>query len=374
MAIHEEGALYQHMEYGELSRFVYTAEAGKMMNPSMAVSQDRLVLEKIVNSILGEKGILANKIVELQERWHVPEKIIDEMNTVRALGNLGAHDHEVFWKEAEKSLSTLVKVMRWYGKQKFQYMHNPSMLGEVQYTMYVCEKDGIGTAINESSALSWLKKAARNDCICALRDLGEYYFLHKIKDKYVIGETYLKKAIQKGSNDAKLILAIIYLGNHEGIKHDLAKGYTMLKECTSKGNIFAEYNLVSFFDPFYTAEYGINITNEERFNHYIHIIQEASDNNFFLPVINRTYFRLAECYQYGIGTKENPIKVFECYQKLANQKDGKGLFKLGECYEKGIGVDIDLLKAKKNYILSSTLGNPLANPALCRVQHKLGEL
>src|SRR5581483_11115889 len=54
----------------------------------------------------------------------------------------------------------------------------------------------------------------------------------------------------------------------------------------------------------------------------------------------KAQFKLAHCYDEGIGTEIDKIKAFECYKKSADQGHLNAKYKLAHCYDEGIGIKI----------------------------------
>ena len=83
--------------------------------------------------------------------------------------------------------------------------------------------------------------------------------------------------------------------------------------------------------------------------------------NRILPYAERgnskEQYRLAECYENGIGTEKDEEKAFEWYRKSAEQGNAEAQFKLAVCYDEGHGTSEDAGKAFEWYKKSAEQGN-----------------
>jgi len=77
-------------------------------------------------------------------------------------------------------------------------------------------------------------------------------------------------------------------------------------------------------------------------------------------------YELAECYEYGWGTKQDHAQAFDLYTSAARLDLRKAMYALGRCYETGIGTDVDLQAAFAQYEKSAKQGYSTSMRAMWR--------
>lgn len=357
----QEHLIIFNTDYGEIQRSVFCADAVKVLNPNISLNQSRLVVEKLVNSMVGSKGNLVSRIIELDNIHSVDKEIISAMHNVRMLGNLGSHDNMVFWKEAVRALNTLFKIMQWYGTSKHRLIKNSHLVADVQFCIASCYKEGIIVESDEKKYIEWLTKSSKNCHPCALRSLGMEYFEGKYLQKdYHKTIKYLEKAIENGSIDAKCFLGIIYAGSYDGINHDEELAFNLLTDSAKDGNLLAEYNLAEHFDWHHCKNFNIPHKPEDMFRRYKRIVEEGMGNNIYNIILEKSLIKLGDCYYFGTGTKTDFHEAFICYNKAAKMGNVIAIYKIAQCYETGNGINKDIEKAKKYYFLAASKGHQLA--------------
>ncbi|MBR5914322.1 MAG: SEL1-like repeat protein [Selenomonadaceae bacterium] len=367
--MNEEKIIYFHTEYSNLQRFLDCANSMKVLNPNVSLTQSRLILETLINSIVEGNGNLNSRISEL-ENFGVDYDIIDAMHQVRLLGNIGAHDQMAFWKDADKTLKNLFKVMLWYGSSN----QNQDLLADVQFCLAQCYCEGIGVEPDTDKQVFWLKKSAENGSPFAQRDLGICY----CTGQYVVADfkkavNYLNQAVSQNLSDAEFYLGYFYLGDHGEFKRDTKLAHELLIRAESKGNLLAEYVLAECFNRFMAEWSSIPKDPEKVFQRYSHIIETGLDNTIYQNLVTQVLVKLGDCYQYGLGTAKNLSKCFECYLKASKRGNVSAYYKVAECYEKGVGVKIDAQKAEENYSIAALMGHQGAHAkvnSLTYLKHK----
>ena len=349
-----EKILCFHTEYSRLYRFVYSAHMTKRLNPNISLSQSRMVLEIIIDSLVGQKSNLISRIIELEELWTVDREIIDAMHTVRLLGNVGAHAHLVFRKEAHRALKALFKVMHWYGSSNHRLIKDKDFLADVQFCLAACYEDAIGTEPDISKQLEWLEKSCENGSPFALRDLGIIYSYDGIAaHNYDKAVELLKKSADQGLSDAQYFLGVLYMSCSTEIACDFKTAHNLFLSAADKGNLLAEYALAEYFGPFKSYSPDIPYNPKENFARYNHIVEQGYDDDLYHKFIAKVLIKLGDCYQYGLGTDKDLVKGFECYLKGANRNNDEACYKVGQCFEKGIGTDKDMERAEEYYSLAA---------------------
>ncbi|MCR4922340.1 MAG: sel1 repeat family protein [Bacteroidaceae bacterium] len=78
----------------------------------------------------------------------------------------------------------------------------------------------------------------------------------------------------------------------------------------------------------------------------------------------KAQYRLAKCYDKGLGTKENDHLAFQWYMKAAEQGYAKAQYEVGKCYKNGEGTKEDRAKAVEYFKKSAEQDNAEAQLAL----------
>lgn len=54
---------------------------------------------------------------------------------------------------------------------------------------------------------------------------------------------------------------------------------------------------------------------------------------------------MGTCFEFGEGIEQNDERAFKCYEEAANQGHERSQYRLANCYENGIGTPKDFIKA-----------------------------
>ncbi|MBR0373540.1 MAG: toll/interleukin-1 receptor domain-containing protein [Mogibacterium sp.] len=81
---------------------------------------------------------------------------------------------------------------------------------------------------------------------------------------------------------------------------------------------------------------------------------------------------LADCYEKGWGTEQNPELAFYWYQQAGERGDTTGMIGAANCYQNGTGTDVDMAKSFEWNMRAAEAGNPngMVNVAIF---YELGE-
>lgn len=82
------------------------------------------------------------------------------------------------------------------------------------------------------------------------------------------------------------------------------------------------------------------------------ILQQAASLEY-----PEAYYRMGNCFEYGIGTPQDPQVAFIHYQDAADRGFFYGMKKVAECFQQGIGVIQDEEKAIEFFEKAATEGN-----------------
>ena len=357
----EEKFLYFYTEYCDIERLLYGAENTRAVTPNVSLTQCRMILELLINSLVDNGENLNRRIMYLQSLGDIDFDVTDAMNKVRQMGNAGVHFQQAYLKESAQSLNYLFKIMHWYGSSEHSLINDKKLLSDVQFCVSQCYKDGIGTEYDSEKNIEWLEKSCTNKNMFALRNLGVNYFYGEGVTKNIKKAVeYLKQSVSQGSSDAEHFLGMVYVGNYEEVKRDESEAYEPFQSAAKKGNLLAEYNLLEYFNRFEMEKLKRPYDPNENFSRYLHIIEETCDKKFYERLVIKVMLKLGDSYQYGFGTKKNLEKAFDCYFKAANRGSDAAYYKTAQCYENGIGVDKNPQKAEEFYSIAALMGHPAA--------------
>lgn len=219
--------------------------------------------------------------------------------------------------------------------------------------------EGKGCSKDVDGGLKILEYASSLGNLRAHLTLGRLYREgnHTGKNTHLALE-YYSKAGELGSADAYLILGDIFYTGETG-ERDIAKAVKFYDTATAMGSADAQRK-------------ADNI-KKERETLYTRALSEESKNSeetFRLYAIScamghpEAAFKLACCFEKGIGTKKNRHGAFAWYKKSAELGNNEALFPLGICYAKGFGTKLDFIKAKQTLILAERCGDERAHSAI----------
>ncbi len=230
--------------------------------------------------------------------------------------------------------------------------------GDAKYSVTVGDAlvRGTGCKKNIEAGLKMLTQAAAHGSIDASLALGRLYIDGKaIEQNSALAIEHYMRAGELGSAEGYKLCADIYisLGDEGKCIAAAVKYYDLAAELGS-----AE------------AREKADIIKLEREKYYRAALASESVNpeqalNFYSMSCamghTEATFKLAECFKYGIGTKENRKMAFTWYKKAAELGEDKALFPLGICYATGYGTALDFVKAKEILIKAERTGDARAH-------------
>lgn len=90
-------------------------------DPQSSLTKSRIVLEKILfqilNDLLGrspKRPMIASMLEERQLLEKIPRRILNRMNSIREMSNLGPHGEHVTQADASRVMADLLDVLEWY--------------------------------------------------------------------------------------------------------------------------------------------------------------------------------------------------------------------------------------------------------------------
>lgn len=178
----------------------------------------------------------------------------------------------------------------------------------------------------------WLEKASELGSTKAELSIARYYE-GKDDEKSV---ALCTEAANEGDVDAINWLGRIYLTGEQGVEVNAALAESWLEKAISKGSTRAMCNLA------FAYERGWLPKNEEK---AVQLYQLAVDNGS-----KKALTMLGNCYRNGIGVEQNMDKAVELYKQAVrsgsmDEVDPWSQFIMGLCFAKGDGVEKDGSKA-----------------------------
>lgn len=225
--------------------------------------------------------------------------------------------------------------------------------------------EGKGCSKDFWRGMKFLEYAASLDNLRAYITLGNLYKDGKYTDKNPrLALEYYKKAGELGSQDAYLILGDIFYTGELG-NRDIACAVEFYDVATAMGSA--------------DAQRKADTIKKEREILYSRALNEETSNRaeaFRLYSISCAMghpdatFKLAYCFENGIGTKKNRHGAYSFYKKSAELGNDKAYFPLGMCYAKGFGTKLDFEKAKQTLIKAERCGDERAQKAIIALMER----
>lgn len=175
-------------------------------------------------------------------------------------------------------------------------------------------------------AFELYKLSAERGYIHAIELVGHYYRTGLTKaEEADPGKAieYLYRAIEKGSEYARVELAICYESGF-GFEKNLQKAYDLFRTAAENGYVCA-YNKVGYYEE----DGVIGEKNQEK---AFQAFQKAAQGENAEGIYN-----VARCYQYAIGVSENPKQAIENYKKATAYNYGHAYIKMALAYETKYG-------------------------------------
>ena len=212
--------------------------------------------------------------------------------------------------------------------------------------------EGKGCSRDFGRGIKFLEYAASRDNLRAYITLGNIYREGKYTEKnprFAIG--YYKKAGELGSQDAYVILGdILYTG--ELGNRDIAGAVEFYDIATAMGSADAQRKSDT-----------IKKEREMLFQRALNEETTNAEEAFRLYSISSAMghpdatFKLAYCFEKGIGTKKNKHGAYSFYKKSAELGNDRAYFPLGMCYANGFGTRLNFKKAKQMLIKAERCGD-----------------
>lgn len=198
------------------------------------------------------------------------------------------------------------------------YFDTAANMGHVlgMHDLALCYLNGYGCRVDTAAAIFWLEKAADEEKIESINELGDVY---EAQGDFKNAVLYYEKAVAMGS----------------------LEGYCNLGYCYEQGQ-------------------GVVLNSQKAYELYMY----AAEHEY-----NRGYMCVANCYFNGIYVEENNAEGLKWLTKAAEDGNVLAMYYCGSILEKGEdGVEPDLKKAREWYKKAATAGYDPAAVALSRMR------
>ena len=202
--------------------------------------------------------------------------------------------------------------------------------------------EGCGCKQNVTQALKLLTKASATGSIQANLALGDLYFDGEIFPKDVaMAIQYYRRAGELGAYQAYEIIADIYYTG-VGIDANIAKSVEFYDLASASGSMTAKEKSTE-----------IKKERESLFEKALATQNDLPEDAFRLYSIashlghSEAKLKLAECFEYGIGTKANRKSAFLIYEQASMLGNPNAHLALARCHARGIGTRLDYSKSRE---------------------------
>lgn len=204
-------------------------------------------------------------------------------------------------------------------------------------------------------AFKWYQLAAERNSIYGIELVGHYYRVGVTKTEEADPAKaieYFNKAIEMGSNYAKMELAICY-EEGIGVEKDIQKAYELYNSAAENGYSHA-YNKIGYYE-----EDGL--LGEKNYTKAFQAYQKSAESGNLEGIYN-----LGRAYKYGIGVPENPEFALDNFKKAAEHNYGDACIELALSYEGEYGgLEFDAEKIMDYMLKAAEQGYSFA-------QYKMG--
>ena len=203
-----------------------------------------------------------------------------------------------------------------------------------QYLMGLLYLEGYHVPYNNVEALSWLEKAADNNCVDSLVLLGRLYFQgNEVEQDYDKAFLYSKKAADLNSAEGMFSLGRCY-DEGIGVEHDPYEAFKWLNKAAELGNV----NAIFIVGNHYEKGDGCKQSYSKAIEYY----NLLAESGYPSAITHLGYL-----YHVGRGVKKDLKKAFKLFNDASKLNDEEATHFLYICFRDGLGVDKDEKKALK---------------------------
>lgn len=276
------------------------------------------------NGFIVEKD--CNKAIELYKMGLA----INHDKSIRLLADMYYSDYD-----CSDSIQDYKKALKYY---KIAANLNNSIAQRSVGYMY---KYGQGVEKDLDEALVWYSKAADDDYVIAMNDIGTIYENKKKIDK---ARGWYLKAAKKDNKYGMYNLGDIYSKEENKSLYNLDSANYWYKKAAKLGHSGSQVNI----GYNYSKGTGLEKNVDSAFYWY----KKAALQKYYLGEYN-----LGIMYKNGYGCEQDYTKAKEWFEKSANQGYSNAYYSLGRLYYNGNGVDKDYTKAKEWYEKAAEKGD-----------------
>ncbi|WP_010297595.1 SEL1-like repeat protein [Candidatus Odyssella thessalonicensis] len=231
-----------------------------------------------------------------------------------------------------------------------EYLEFSASLGnaEAAYKLGKIFDNGDVFEEDPEAAIKYYKQAASKGHVGAIFKLAQCYETGFGFEHPDFGQafTLYKQAAIRGYAKAQYVLGVLYLK----VKRHSNKAITNLAASASHGYAPALYKLASCYEK------GVGVKRSNMAQAFIYY-KDAADKGEI-----KAQHKIGLCYRYGYGTEENPQQAIAYLKKAADKGYARALHNLGRCYEESYGMEkSDLSKAFTLFLRAAKQGQTLAH-------------
>ena len=214
--------------------------------------------------------------------------------------------------------------------------------GEVfYYGLYNCDED-------PQKALYWFKKAAKNNDLQALYNIGIIYLYGIGVDKNLeIAKLWFEKSSLQNHAESQYELAVLYLGEDLGPPNKKL-GYSLLEKASSsikQNNFQPSYDAIVLRGRCLKNGWGVKKNVKESIKYF----KKASVYRSSRRIAGDGFFQLGLLYYFGVGVKQNFKIAFANFIKSVKKDNSDSKYYLAGMLYYGEGTEPDEVKAFKYF-------------------------
>lgn len=258
--------------------------------------------------LIYELGTGINQNLQTAIDWYTKGAQLGNADCMNSLGNI--------YRKQENYLLA----MEWYTKAVNTEDENSDAMNSLGLMYY----NGEGVSEDEETAKKWFIRAAENNNISAINNLG---WLYKQDEDYVQSVYWYQKSAQKGNEEGMFELGCAY-DFGRGLNQNKNEAFKWYEKAAEQGHNQAMGYLG------YAYKNGEGTEQDYRQAFYWYVEATKNDENDFAMK------EVADMYRNGEGVDKSDVMAFSWYRKAADKGNAEAMLWLGIYYEIG-GTDIN---------------------------------
>lgn len=276
--------------------------------------------------LIYELGTGVNQNLHTAIDWYTKGAQLGNADCMNSLGNI--------YRKQENYLLA----MEWYTKAVNTEDENSDAMNSLGLMYY----NGEGVSEDEETAKKWFIRAAENNNINAINNLG---WLYKQDEDYVQSVYWYQKSAQKGNEEGMFELGCAY-DFGRGLNQNKNEAFRWYEKAAEQGHNQAMGYLG------YAYKNGEGTEQDYRQAFYWYVEATKNDENDFAMK------EVADMYRNGEGVGKSDEMAFAWYKKAADKGNAEAMIWLGVYYETGCpGIKQDANKALYWYKQAANEGN-----------------